>query len=306
MSSLRRMLLLSALAAGALFVAASITYPLSVLNFLATASGVEVRAPVTYGSGPRQQLDIYLPQRAGVQGGAAPTVVFFYGGSWRRGERADYRFAAAALARMGVIVAVPDYRVYPAGTYPEFLRDSAQAVAWVLEHARDYGGDPHRVFVMGHSAGAYNAAMLALDPRWLAPTGHTPDELAGLVGLAGPCNFLPIMNAEVKPVFDWPATAADTQPLAHVSRGAPPTLLISPVEDDLVDPIRNSAALGAALRSACVAVTLKRYRALNHYTALGVLAPALSWLAPIDADIAAFVIKGERGAVAPDCAAPRS
>jgi acetyl esterase/lipase len=138
--------------------------PVAVLNLLAVGGAYQLTADVAYGKLPRQKLDVYQPSLAAPIGGY-PTVVFFYGGSWNRGDRADYKFVAAALASRGVLTFVADYRLYPEVRYPDFLNDSAQALAFGLEQATQYQGNPKKVFVMGHSAGAYNAAMLALDAR---------------------------------------------------------------------------------------------------------------------------------------------
>ncbi|MEO8081219.1 MAG: alpha/beta hydrolase, partial [Caldimonas sp.] len=135
--------------------------PVGALNALARTDTYGLSADVAYGSLPRQQLDIYTPASAAPAEGW-PVVVFFYGGNWTDGERADYRFVGEALAERGVLTLVADYRLYPEATYPAFLEDCALAMAYGLDHAKALGGDPKRIFVMGHSAGGYNAAMLAL------------------------------------------------------------------------------------------------------------------------------------------------
>ena len=177
--------------------------PTSVLNALASKDTHTRTAGVAYGSGPRQQLDVYKPNGTAPAGGW-PVVVFFYGGTWNNGERGAYEFVGEAMAARGILTLVADYRLYPEVRYPEFLRDNAAALSWGFTHAAGLGGNPRRVFAMGHSSGAYNAAMMALDPRWLQPTGHAPGELAGFIGLAGPYNFLPIENPDAKPVFFHP------------------------------------------------------------------------------------------------------
>src|SRR3954469_12647371 len=172
-----RTLRLAALAAAAVaaLVALAACAPLATLNALTPSSGDRL-ADIAYGPLPRQRLDIYRPAAPAPAAGW-PVVVFFYGGSWNHGERADYRFVGTALASRGVLTLVADYRLHPQVRYPDFLKDCAAALAYGLEHARELGGDPARVFTMGHSAGGYNAAMLALDPRWLRETGHAPTEL---------------------------------------------------------------------------------------------------------------------------------
>ncbi|WP_461384471.1 alpha/beta hydrolase, partial [Devosia indica] len=122
---------------------------------------------MSYGAGPRRKLDVYGPRRR--DDTPLPVVVFFYGGAWNSGSRTHYGFAARALAAMGYLVVVPDYRLVPEIEYPAFLKDCAAAVAWVSDHIAAYGGDPGRLALAGHSAGTYNAACLALDPRWLGP-----------------------------------------------------------------------------------------------------------------------------------------
>lgn len=265
--------------------------PSAVINGLTPDVGYSGPTRLAYGPGLRHGLDLYQPES---DGKPAPVLVFFYGGSWQRGERVDYRFAAAALAARGFLVVVPDYRLYPEVRYPDFLRDCAAAVAWAIHRAPQYGGDPRQVYLIGHSAGAYNAAMLAYDARWLAAEGLSPKNIAGFIGLAGPYNFLPIQVPDVMPVFDWPTTSMDTQPISHVTAGAPPTLLIVADADDLVDPDRNSAALADALRRVGVPVEFKRYSALSHYTTLGALAWPLRWLAPVLDDVTEFVTANRR------------
>ncbi|MCB1771865.1 MAG: alpha/beta hydrolase [Candidatus Competibacteraceae bacterium] len=177
--------------------------PVAVLNGLTADTGYVQHPALPYANGPHHALDLYQPLG---RTEPVPIVVFFYGGSWRSGERAEYRFAAAALAQQGLLVIVPDYRLYPEVTYPAFLQDAARAVAWTFQNAAHYGGDPGQIYVMGHSAGAYIAAMLAYDPRWLAAESQTPERLAGFIGLAGPYAFLPIEDPEVQPIFHWPET----------------------------------------------------------------------------------------------------
>ena len=215
---------------------------------------------------------------------------FFYDGSWNSGERAQYGFVDAAMASRGILTLGADYRLYPEVRYPDFLADSAQALAWGLTHAADHGGDPRRVFVMGHSAGGYNAAMLALDKRWLAATGHTPRELAGFIGLAGPYEFLPMTNRDAQPVFFHPNYPPDTQPLAFASTAAPRSFLAAGKTDALVDPERNTAALAARLSAAGVPVSLHRYENVNHVTLIGAFGLPLRWLAPVLDDVAGFVL----------------
>ena len=264
------------------------------LNAIATLRGHQGAADVAYGPLPRQRFDVYVPGTSVDEADKAtgsPLVIFIYGGSWNSGMRRDYRFAGEALAARGFTVMVVDYRLYPEVKYPDFLKDCAQAVAYGLEHARDLGADPRRVFLYGHSAGAYNVAMLALDPRWLRAAGHSPDELAGWVGLAGPYDFLPIGDPEVKLVFDWPETSPDTQPIHHVD-DLPrplPTFIGAAVHDKLVHPEQNSIPLADAMRARGTAVTFRSYEHVNHPLLIGALQWPLTAFAPVLDDTVAFM-----------------
>ncbi|WP_424625225.1 alpha/beta hydrolase [Achromobacter marplatensis] len=271
-----------ALAVLALLAACS---PLTLLNGAVPDAASRATPDVAYGPLPRQRLDIYAPPDAD----RAPVVVFFYGGSWRSGDRADYRFAGDALASRGIVAVIADYRLYPEARYPTFLQDAAQVVAWTQQHIGGYGGDPGRVFVAGHSAGGYIAAMLALDPRWLRGAGTAPGTLAGWIGLAGPYDFLPIVARDVRPVFLFPDTPADSQPIHHVSAAAPPGLLLTGAADTTVDPQRNSASLARALRTAGACARLVEYPGLGHKLLVGALARPLRWRAPVLDDLSAFV-----------------
>ena len=262
--------------------------PTATLNALASRDTHTLREGVAYGPLARHKLDIYSPTRAAPAAGW-PTLVFFYGGSWNGGERADYKFVASALAARGVLTLVADYRLYPEVRYPAFLNDSAQALAWGLNESARLGGDPKRVFVMGHSAGGYNAAMLALDPRWLAATGHAPAELAGWIGLAGPYDFFPTDNLAARPVFFHPNYPEHAQPIEFASASAPRSFLGAPVHDTLVSPTRSTRSLAAKLEAAGAPVTLKMYERASHITLIGAFSAPLRWIAPVLDDVSAFI-----------------
>jgi len=257
-----------------------------VLDSLVSRSSYRGREGVAYGPHPRQRLDLFQPLAAGRPG---PLVVFFYGGSWTRGERADYRFVGEALASNGIATVVADYRLSPEVRYPHFLADCALAVKWAADHAAQLGADPTRLYLMGHSAGAYNAAMLALDGRLLGAVGLSPHRLAGWIGLAGPYDFLPIRNPDAQVAFNWPATLPDTQPIAHVSPGAPRTLLLAAAEDDSVNPQRSTVGLAHRLQAAGAPARYKLFDGVGHMTIVAALARPLHWLAPVLPEVLAFV-----------------
>lgn len=260
--------------------------PLKVLNSLTPGSSFTKTSGIAYGSDPRQRLDVYRPRQA-VPG--APVVVFFYGGSWNSGSRSDYDFVGEALASRGMVVVIADYRLYPQVRYPAFLQDGARAVAWTHEHIADFGADPQRLYLMGHSSGAYNAAMLALDPRLLAEVDLTPRIIKGWIGLAGPYDFLPIRNTEVRPVFFYPDSPPDSQPINHVSHDAPPALLMASNDDSLVNPQRNTGGLASKLRAAGVPVQEFYFSRTSHATLVAALSRPLRGLAPVLERISGFV-----------------
>jgi acetyl esterase/lipase len=279
---------LAVVLASALAVAASMPAP--TLNLLAALGGGTHLAHQAYGPLPRQRFDLYSPDATVPRPpGGFPLVVFFYGGSWNGGERADYRFVGQALAARGMVVMAADYRLYPEVRYPDFLNDCALATAYALGGAAALGADPRRVFVMGHSAGAYNAAMMALDPRWLGAAQHAPAELAGWIGLAGPYDFVPIKNPQVQPVFHHPNVPPESQPLVFAHQRAIPTFLGAALSDTVVNPTRNTQALAKALSASGTPVTLKLYERTNHMSLIGTMAWPLRWLAPVLDDVAAFV-----------------
>jgi acetyl esterase/lipase len=257
---------------------------------------VAVTKAIPYGDGPRRTLDVYRPRGAE----DAPVVVFFYGGSWQGGRKETYRFVGRALARRGIVTVVADYRVYPEVAYPGFIEDGARAVRWAAAEIAAHGGDPRRILVMGHSAGAHIAAMLALDGRWLAEAGAPP--VAGLVGLSGPYDFLPIRDPALVRAFGG-ANRPETQPIRHVAARPPPALLITGTADRIVDP-DNSARLGARLEQAGGTVRLVRHRHVGHaLTVIALALPApLRWLLPVASEVAAFVHDTPRRAAAPQAA----
>jgi len=260
--------------------------PVKVLNALTPDDTFHSTTGIAYGDDPRQKLDVYVPRQPLKD---APVVVFFYGGSWNSGARGDYAFVGEALASRGIVAVLADYRLYPQVRYPLFLEDSARAVAWTRTHIHEFSGNPQRLYLMGHSSGAYNAAMLALDPGLLNAVGMSPEDLSGWIGLAGPYDFLPIENPQVRPVFFWPDSPPQSQPINHVRHGEPPALLIAATKDNLVNPARNTAGLARKLREAGVPVQDLYYSRLNHVTLVASLSRPLRRLAPVLDQVVAFV-----------------
>ena len=237
---------------------------------------------IDYGTDPRQKLDVYVPKATGTE---RPVVVFIYGGSWSSGTRDGYQFAGRALAAQGFVVVIPDYRLVPQVRFPGFVQDGAAAVRWAMANAARFGGDGQRIVLMGHSAGAHIAAMLALDEQWL---GQDRVAVRGFVGLAGPYDFLPLdPGAAQNALGNWPRPA-ETQPITYAGAGDPPTLLLAGAKDDTVKP-RNSTALADKLKSAGVDATATIYPKVGHVGIVTALSEPFRGKAPVLADTAAFV-----------------
>ncbi len=259
--------------------------PVALLNAAAPNDTYRRRGDIAYGTLPRQRLDLYLPADLAT---AAPVITFFYGGSWQWGSRADYLFVGEALAAQGFVAAVADYRVYPEATFPTFVEDSARALAWVRRHAGDFGGDDRRVFLMGHSAGAYNALMVAANERYLSDLGMSPLQVRGVIGIAGPYDFLPLTSNRLKAIFGPEEGLAQTQPINLVTGHEPPLLLLHGDQDVTVRP-RNSQRLAARVRELGGRVDLIRYPDHGHRSIIAALAAPFRGHSTVLADLAAFV-----------------
>lgn len=244
--------------------AGSLASACSPLSMFATLTPKDAaRTPLrgaAYGKGARQTLDVYAPPTAT---GAEPVAVFFYGGSWDSGRRADYAWAGRAVAARGFLTLVPDYRLYPEVVFPDFLDDCAAAVRWAVDNARALGGDPDRVVLIGHSAGAYNAAMLALDPRYLKAAGVEPGAVRAFAGLSGPYDFLPLDGPVTRRTFGQAPDLPATQPGQFASARSPAAFLASGDADTTVYP-RNTRKLAAALRQVGGKVEERHYPGLDH------------------------------------------
>ncbi|MFS8136760.1 MAG: alpha/beta hydrolase [Thermomonas sp.] len=208
-------------------------------------------------------MDIYRP--VSLPAKRAPVVVFFYGGSWQRGSRDQYKFVGQRLAENGVLAVVADYRTYPQAMFPAFMDDAARAVRRVHDDAAGWGGDPNKLFIAGHSAGAQIAALLATDSRYLARQGMKPTDLSGVSGLSGPYDFN--ITADLVPVFgvssQWPLAQA----VNFVDGDEPPFLLIHGKSDQVVE-YADSVELAGRLRAHGVHATLDLLPDAGHITPL--------------------------------------
>ena len=241
---------------------------------------------VPYGLGPQHGLDVYVPDLKPQE--PRPLVVFWHGGRWRYGDKADYRFVGAALAELGYVAVLPNYRHYPEVKMAGFMDDAARAALWAAAHAGDFDADPARLFLMGHSAGAHLAALITLDPRYFSNAGQAAPPIAGVIGLSGPYDFLPLLEEDVQDMFGPPPNYPDSQPINFVRSGAPPMLLVHGLKDETVWP-KNSRNLATALRTRGVSVTLKLYPKLLHGDTVAALSLPARKRAPTLADISTFI-----------------
>lgn len=256
----------------------------ALLNFTIPRDGYKAFHNIAFGTNPRQQLDIYVPDRLAA---SQPVIVFFYGGSWQSGDKKDYLFVAQALASKGYIVVIPDYRLYPEVTFPAFMQDAASAFAWVHQHIHNYGGNPDNLFVSGHSAGGYIAAMLTLNRDYLAQAGGDTDWIKGTIGIAGAYDFLPFTDPKIKAIFSHEKDSL-TQPIHYVRPDLPPFLLATGNNDKEVYP-KNTLHLAEKLRSEGVKLTEKIYPDTSHVGIILSLARGFRGKTPLLEDIAAFV-----------------
>jgi acetyl esterase/lipase len=259
-----------------------------VLSRLVADPGVTVMEGKSYGPHARHKLDIYRPAQACPNG---PIVMFWYGGSWDSGDRATYAFAGAALAARGITTLVPDYRIYPDVQFPAFVDDAARAYAWAAASrdvaAMGAGSSPRPVFLMGHSAGAHIAALLAFNPSYLAGVANKP---AGFIGLAGPYAFDPTTWASTKDIFATAPSSDAARPVSFVRRGAPPSQLLHGADDTTVKMF-NLNDLATALRAVDTPVETAVYSGIGHVGLVLSLARPLRWRAPTLDAVVAFVDK---------------
>jgi len=258
--------------------------PVGLLNAAAPRDGITTTLDVPYAAEPRHGLDIYAPSGAGL-----PVVVFIYGGGWKDGSKSMYRFVGAALANRGFVTVIPDYRVFPQVRFPDFLRDTARAMAWTKVNIAAYGGDPNRISLMGHSAGAHIAAMLTLDRQWLGAVGLDPDrDMDAMIGLSGPYDFLPLHDPELDLIFAPAGDLRRTQPIVFARGDAVRMLLLTGTADTTVYP-RNSENLAARVQAAGGRAVVKEFDGIGHRGIIAAISWPLRWLAPTLDEIVTFL-----------------
>jgi acetyl esterase/lipase len=274
----------------AIVVSACTTLSLTAANVPAMFAHVTRTANVAFGPGARDRLDIYVPA------GHVPArhadqprtvIIFWHGGGWTDGRKGFYRFVGASLAQLGYVTILPNYRVYPEVKFPDFLDDAARAVRWTQQHAGEFGGNPHRIVLMGHSAGAHMAAMLAVNHSYLQRAGANTHDIIGLIGLSGPYALVPntpVLNT----IFAAPYTPRDWQVIAYANANVPPAFLAHGGADTLVSP-SNMQDLAAALRADGVRVETRLYPGRGHADTVAALSVPARSRAPVLADVDAFL-----------------
>lgn len=258
--------------AGLIALMLSACKPATLLNAMIPTRQLQCFNNIAYGMSPRQRLDVYRPQSLSAQ--PLPVILFFYGGSWDSGSKADYLFVAEALVSRGYIVVIADYRLYPEVKFPALMQDPALAFSWVKQHIAEYSGNPDRVFLMGHSAGAQLAAMLALNAEYLAAVNLQPQQIAGMIGLAGPYDFLPLTSARLKAIFAPEASEWTSQPIRFVDGCNPPMLLLVGLRDKVVWP-RNTFNLATSIQTHGGPVKVIDYVTYDHVDMVAKLAKPL-------------------------------
>ncbi|MGV3577775.1 alpha/beta hydrolase [Brevundimonas sp.] len=261
--------------------------PLGMLNSLGPRDrGVRrVVRDLEYGTHPRQKFDIYAPLTASPTS-PLPVLVFFYGGGWDSGAKDLYGWAAQALAAQGFVVAVPDYRLVPEVLFPVFIQDAAAATARVAEVVATYGGDPERLGVIGHSAGAHLAMMITLDGRYMRAVGK-PHLIKAASGLAGPYDFLPFDVPASINAFGQAPDPEQTQPLRFARADAPPLWLGHGTADVIVHD-EDTILLEARMKELGGRCEAKLYPGLSHEDLIATFSPLFRRKAPVLADVSAF------------------
>lgn len=261
--------------------------PIQLINGAVSRDAFNFASDQPYGTMDRQKLDVYAPKGAK----DAPVLVFVHGGSWRNGERSDYPFLGESFVNQGYVTVVISYRLAPKTVFPGFVEDAALAIKWVKDNINQYGGDPNRVYLMGHSAGAHIAALIALDASYLKAVGLERGALRAVVGVAGPYDFEQFIadNPELREVFGPQGNWARAMPINNVDGANPPMLLLQGLEDTTVDP-QNATNLEARIKEKGGRVEVIRYPGLGHTEIIGAVAKAARYLEPkVLPDIVAFL-----------------
>ncbi len=257
----------------------------SFLSMVTAERGVVIEDELAYGPLPRHRADIYTSAATPDDG---PILLFIYGGGWDSGERSYYGFVGSAFAAKGITTVIPDYRLFPEVKYPVFMHDVAQAYAWVHRKFCAPGKPPRPIFICGHSAGAHAAGLLCYDESFL--TGIDPElpRPAGFVGLSGPYAYDPTTHVRSRHIFETAQSVDQVRPIAHVSLGAPPSLLMHGAKDQIVQ-FKNAKVLSAALRDLGIRAEAIEFANMAHTDMVIAIARPFRWRAPVFSNAVRFI-----------------
>ena len=299
MVKLAKVGLSAALAIGGIAVAAQQAQALSALglvNGISSSAGVGVSKDINYGDAPLQNLDMYYPkplaqamQTQSVIDNSYPMVVFVYGGSWENGSKEDYAFVGQSLAQAGYVTAVVNYRKAPEHVYPDFVKDTAKAIAWSYDNAPKFHADPKRLAVVGHSAGAFNAVAAISNSDFLAPYGMSPSDISAVVGIAGPYSY-DFRKFDSASAFASDATPDEVMPDRQIKGKQPPYLLLT-AENDKIVYDTNTIKMTQALEDFGATVETGQIKGASHATSIGAMAKPLRWVNDVRAQVLTYLDK---------------
>jgi arylformamidase len=224
-------------------------------------AALEHRANLAYGDGERERLDLFPAAKAG-----APVLVFFHGGYWRRMSKDEFSFVAEPFVRAGAVVAVPSYSLAPSASLDEIVREARMVLRWLFDNVREANGDPQRIVVCGHSAGAQLAGMLA-GTDW-SEAGYPSAPLAGVCGLSGLYDLEPVRRTHIN---EWlhldPDSARRNSPILRLPKVALP-LVAAVGENETCEFQRQSRDYAMAWRETHALAECLVLPGLNHYEAI--------------------------------------
>ena len=272
---------------------------LAIVNGITSNGGVGVSKNILYGDEPNQDLDIYYPKPLAKAMNSTindiaihdsyPMVVFVHGGSWESGSKDEYAFVGQSLAQAGYVTAVINYRKAPEHLYPDYVEDTAQAIAWSYKNAESLHADPKRLAVIGHSAGAFNAVAAVANEDFLAPYGVKPKDIATVIGIAGPYSY-DFRKFSSRTAFGASATPETVMPDRQIKGAQPPYLLLT-AEKDKVVHVTNTIKMTQALKAAGVKVETGEIAGASHATSIGAMAPPLRWVNDVRTQVLSYLDK---------------
>ena len=269
---------------------------LAIVNGITSNGGVGVSKDILYGDEPLQDLDIYYPKplAQAMKTNTTikqeyPMVVFVHGGSWESGNKEEYAFVGQSLAQAGYVTAVINYRKAPEHVYPDYVEDTAQAIAWSYKNAKRFHANPERFAVVGHSAGAFNAVAAIANEDFLKPYGIKPTDISAVIGIAGPYSY-DFRKFSSVTAFAADATPDEVMPDRQIKGAQPPYLLLT-AEKDKVVYATNTIKMTQALKSAGVTVQTSEIKGASHATSIGAMAPPLRWVNDVRAQVLSYLDK---------------